>query len=58
MKMNGITLISRGKERITNGREEFRRTVYNVPNEWKFYIKIDGEFIEVFHKTDYFSMSE
>ena len=58
MTMNGIRLISRGTERIVNGREEFKRTVYCVPNEWKFYIKMDGEFIEVYHKSCFFSTSK
>lgn len=58
MKMNGVQLISRGQERIVNGKEEFKRTVYAVPNKWEFYIKVDGEFIEVFHKSCYFSTTK
>ena len=58
MQINGIKLESRGKERIVNGRESFNRTVYCVPNQWKFYIKVNGEFVEVYHKSDYFSTSK
>lgn len=58
MKMNDTVLKSRGIETIRNGRETFKRTVYYVPDEWKFFIKIDGEFIEVFHKADHFSYTK
>jgi hypothetical protein len=53
--MNGIALKSRGIETIRNGRETFKRTVYYLPNKLRFFIKIDGEFVEVFHKADHFS---
>lgn len=55
MKINGIKLDSRGVEQVYLYGEWVRRTVYNVPNEWKFFVKINGEFVEVFHKSYFFS---
>lgn len=55
MKMNDIGLISRGKERVYIYGEWVTRTVYSIPNEWRFFVKVGGEFIEVYHKSCWFS---
>jgi len=55
MKMNGVTLNSRGIEKVYVYGDALRKTVYSHPTEWKFYIKLDGEFIEVYHKSCWFS---
>lgn len=55
MKMNGVSLVSRGNEIVYIYRERTRRTVYQHPDKWKFYVKMNGEFIEVYHKSCYFS---
>lgn len=58
MKRNGQTLESRGKEKVFIYGEWTTRTVYYIPNEWRFFVKVNGEFIEVFHKSYYFSTSK
>lgn len=58
MKVNGIKLDSRGKEKVVMYDNSWStRTVYYIPNEWKFYIKFDGEMHEVYHKSYYFSVN-
>ena len=58
MKMNGISLITRGKERVYVYGDWMTKTVYSHPDKWKFYIKLNGEFIEVYHKACWFSTKE
>lgn len=58
MKMNGISLVSRCDEIVYVYRERTRRTVYQLPNEWRFFIKLNGKFIEVYHKSYWFSTEE
>ena len=55
MTLNGIKLESRGKEIVNVYGEITRRTVYTVPGKWKFYVRVGGEFIEVYHKACTFS---
>ena len=55
MKMNGLSLISRGVEKVYIYGDWFRRTVYCHPKEWKFFVRINGEIIEVYHKSCWFS---
>ena len=55
MTMNGIKLESRGKEIVNLNGDERRRTVYTIPNEWRFFVKVEGQFIEVYHKSSWFS---
>lgn len=52
-----VQLVSRGIERvILHDGGEYRKTVWMVPNEWKFYTRVDGCFIEVYHKACWFSV--
>ena len=55
MMMNNIKLESRGKEIVNLYGDVKKRTVYTIPNEWKFFVKVGGEFIEVYHKSCWFS---
>ena len=55
MTMKGIKLESRGKEIVNLYGDTRKRTVYTIPNQWKFFVKVDGEFVEVFHKSCWFS---
>ena len=50
-----INLISRGIEEVYIYGDAYKRTVYCIPNEWRFYIKVDGKFIRVWHKSSSFS---
>lgn len=58
MKMNGIELISRGIEDVCIYGEWLKRTVYCIKDAWRFFAKINGEFIEVYHRRDYFSTTK
>lgn len=55
MIVNNIKLENRGQEIVYIYGERTRRAVYCVPNAWKFYVKVNGEAIEVFHKSCWFS---
>ena len=65
MKMNGITVESRGRENITDGRFWFKKTVYELQDDkqanghkMRYFFKEGGEWIEVYHKSDYFATYE
>ena len=51
-------LKSRGTEIVYVYGNKCRRTVWQKDGEWKFYIKVDGELIEVYHKSCYFSTEQ
>jgi len=53
--MKHANLNSRGIERVCIYGDWERRTVYQKPNEWVFYVFIDDRQIRVWHKADYFS---
>lgn len=53
--MKHANLNSRGTERVCVYGDWMRRTVYQKPNEWVFYVFIDDHQIRVWHKADYFS---
>lgn len=55
MKYNGLNLVSRGKEEVYVYGEKYHRTVWELEGQWKFYTRINGEFIEVYHKACWFS---
>ena len=59
MKMNYkgkmVTLSSRGTERVSLYGEEHRKTVWQIPDEWKFFTRVNGQFIEVYHIACSFS---
>lgn len=61
MKKDGITLVSRGKEEVwglLHGKS-VRRTVYQLPDQWVFYVKEgsgdDVVWTQVYHMPNYFS---
>ena len=58
MMMNGMKLESRGKERVYFYGEWMKRTVYMIPNEWRFFVKVGGVFTEVYHKSCWFSTED
>jgi hypothetical protein len=35
---------------------EYRKRVWKIPDEWRFFIKMDGEFIEVYRKAGWYSV--
>lgn len=55
MKLNGKKLISRGQEQVVVYGERFRKAVYELEGEWRFFVKFGEELVEVFHKSCYFS---
>lgn len=55
MKKDEITLISRYTEEVYLYGEKMNRTVWWNPSDKKYYIKIDGEFIEVYRRGSGFS---
>ena len=55
MKINGREAHSRGQEIVYIYGERTRRAVYQIVGEWEFYIKVNGEFIEVYHGSCDFS---
>lgn len=55
MKMNGIASISRGLEDVCIYGNWIKKTVYFAKEMCKFYVKLNGEFIEVYHKANSFS---
>ena len=55
MKHNGMKLNSRGRERVYICGDRYNKTVWQVDGQWKFYTRLNGEFIEVYHKNMYFS---
>ena len=50
-----VELKSRGQEVVLIYSDKFKRTVYEVVGEWRFFVKLYGEYIEVYHKDCYFS---
>lgn len=54
MIINGKKAHSRGQEEVSVYGERQRRAVYCIDDAWEFYIKIDGEYIEVFHYSSSF----
>ena len=58
MKMNGISMVSSPNEIVNIYGEWRRRTVYHKEGEWKFFIRVNKEWLEVFHKSYYYSMQE
>jgi hypothetical protein len=55
MKINGKNANSRGSESVCIYGTTTRRAVYQIEDEWKFFIKVNGKFIEVYHTADGFS---
>ena len=55
MKINGREAHSRGQEIVYIYGQRTRRAVYQIEGEWEFYVKVNGEFIEVYHGSCDFS---
>lgn len=55
MKINGQEAHSRGQEIVYIYGERTRRAVYQIEGEWKFFAKVNGEYIEVYHDTCFFT---
>lgn len=55
MKINGREAHSRGQEIVYIYGQRTRRAVYQIEGEWKFFAKVDGEYIEVYHGSCDFS---
>ena len=55
MKINGREAHSRGQEIVYIYGERTRRAVYQIDGEWEFFVKVNGEYIEVFHRASDFS---
>ena len=48
MKMFGKSLISRGLEEVHVYGQKTRKTVWRVDGQNQFFVKVNGEFVEVF----------
>ena len=55
MKKDGIALDSRGIEEVYLWSEKDRRTVWRDPSDNNFYVRLDGEFVQVYRKGCIFS---
>lgn len=59
-QINGkeVVLKSRGQEEVYINGYKYKKAVYEEVGEWRFFVKLDGEFIEVYHHDCYFSTNK
>lgn len=58
MKMNGTPMVSSPNNIVYIYGERTRRTVYHKEGEWKFFVRVNGEWLQVYHKSCWFSTTE
>ena len=55
MKINGRDAHSLGQDIVFIYGERTRKAVYQIDGEWRFFSKVNGEYVEVYHKSMGFS---